>query len=165
MNVTLLISVGGIIILALAVYAGYLLWQVKKQENLKQEFQDIAVARRNANIFDNVNTLCMVGIQGQCDLSELSIRLCGILEYVQGENRIDVARYYPALSELHDIVRGMARGEERMALEKRERMEQDFERNKAEARLTDAILEELNQLQERIQPLAVTPKDTVSITQ
>ena len=153
MNVTLLAIAGGIIILGLASYAGYLLLQLKKQKDLQLQHQTLAIEKRNANIFDSVNTLCMAGIQGQCDLSEISIRVYCIMDYVQGEQRIDFDSVYPAISELYHIVKDMPRGEERQQLPKQERMKQNLARQKAEGRLTDAIVEELKALQTRIAPL------------
>lgn len=153
MNVTLLAIAGGIIILGLASYAGYLLLQLKKQKDLQLQHQTLAIEKRNANIFDSVNTLCMAGIQGQCDLSEISIRVYCIMDYVQGEQRIDFDSSYPAISELYYIVKDMPRGEERSQLAKQERMKHNLLRQKAEARLMDAIVEELKVLQKRIAPL------------
>ncbi|CAH8201831.1 MULTISPECIES: DUF2489 domain-containing protein [Vibrio] len=153
MNVTLLAIAGGVIILSLASYAGYLLLQLKKQKDLQLQHQTLAIEKRNANIFDSVNTLCMAGIQGQCDLSEISIRVYCIMDYVQGEQRIDFDSVYPAISELYHIVKDMPRGEERQQLPKQERMKQNLARQKAEGRLTDAIVEELKALQTRIAPL------------
>ncbi|WED21908.1 DUF2489 domain-containing protein [Vibrio sp. JC009] len=164
MSLTLLIALGVIIILALGGYAVHLLLKVKKQNQLRQEFMDISIAKRNANIFDSVNTLCLAGIQGQCDLAEVSIRVYYILDYVQGENRIDIEKEYPSLFELYGVVKNFARGEARQALVKKERMKQDLARNKAEARLTDAIIEELKDLQSRIQPWMKAPEDTVTVT-
>ncbi|MDE1340325.1 DUF2489 domain-containing protein [Vibrio aestuarianus] len=153
MNVTLLAIAGGVIILSLASYAGYLLLQLKKQKDLQLQHQTLAIEKRNANIFDSVNTLCMAGIQGQCDLSEISIRVYCIMDYVQGEQRIDFDSMYPAISELYHIVKDMPRGEERQQLPKQVRMKQNLARQKAEGRLTDAIVEELKALQTRIAPL------------
>lgn len=153
MNVTLLAIAGGIIILGLASYAGYLLLQLKKQKDLQLQHQTLAIEKRNANIFDSVNTLCMAGIQGQCDLSEIRIRVYCIMDYVQGEQRIDFDSSYPAISELYSIVKDMPRGEERSQLAKQERMKHNLVRQKAEARLMDAIVEELKVLQKRIAPL------------
>ncbi|MDE1248347.1 DUF2489 domain-containing protein [Vibrio aestuarianus] len=153
MNVTLSAIAGGVIILSLASYAGYLLLQLKKQKDLQLQHQTLAIEKRNANIFDSVNTLCMAGIQGQCDLSEISIRVYCIMDYVQGEQRIDFDSVYPAISELYHIVKDMPRGEERQQLPKQERMKQNLARQKAEGRLTDAIVEELKALQTRIAPL------------
>ncbi|MEZ9134155.1 DUF2489 domain-containing protein, partial [Vibrio breoganii] len=56
MNVTLLAIAGGIIILGLGSYAGYLLLQVKKQTELQKQHQALAIEKRNATIYENVNT-------------------------------------------------------------------------------------------------------------
>lgn len=164
MNMTLLLVVGGSIILGLALYAGSLLLKIKKQKQLQQEVMELAISKRNANIFDSVNTLCLAGIQGQCDLSELAIRIYCILDYVQGEHRIDVEKHYPSVHELYQVVKDMARGDARQALAKQERMKQTLERQKAEARLNDAMVEELKRLQIQIQPLSQAPSDTITVT-
>ncbi|EHH1102860.1 DUF2489 domain-containing protein [Vibrio parahaemolyticus] len=153
MNVTLLAIAGAVIIIALASYAGYLLLQLKKQKELQLKHQKLAIDKRNANIFENVHTLCQAGIQGQCDLSEISIRVYCIMDYVQGENRVNFDEVYPAISELYYIVKDMARGEDRQQLAKKERMQQNLTRQKAESHLTDAIIEELKVLQKNVQPL------------
>lgn len=153
MNVTLLAIAGAVIILGLAAYAGYLLWQLKKQKELQQQHQALAIEKRNANIFDNVNILCMAGIQGQCDLSEISIRVYCIMDYVQGENRVDFDQEFPAIAELYHTVKDMPRGEARQQMAKKERMQHNLIRQKAETRLNDAIVEELKALQQRVQPL------------
>ena len=153
MNVTLFAIAGAVIIIALASYAGYLLLQLKKQKELQLKHQKLAIDKRNANIFENVHTLCQAGIQGQCDLSEISIRVYNIMDYVQGEDRGDFDATYPAISELYHVVKDMARGEDRQQLAKKERMQQNLTRHKAEQRLTDAIIEELKVLQKNVKPL------------
>lgn len=153
MNVTVLAIAGGIIILGLASYAGYLLLQLKKQKELQEQHKQLAIEKRNANIFESVHVLCLAGIQGQCDLSEISIRLYNIMDYVQGDDRVDFDKEYPATAELFHIVKDMARGEDRQQLVKKERMKQTLERQKARSRLQDAIIEELTQLQKKVQPL------------
>ncbi|BDR14880.1 DUF2489 domain-containing protein [Vibrio sp. STUT-A11] len=153
MNVTLLAIAGAVIIIALASYAGYLLLQLKKQKELQLKHQKLAIDKRNANIFENVHTLCQAGIQGQCDLSEISIRVYCIMDYVQGEDRIDFDKTYPAISELYHIVKDMARGEDRQQLAKKERMQQTLARQKAESRLTESIVKELELLKKNVQPL------------
>ncbi|GLO59541.1 coproporphyrinogen III oxidase [Vibrio sp. MACH09] len=164
MDVTLLLIVAVVIVLGLAFYAGSLLLKVRQQKQLQQQVMDLAVAKRNANIFESVNTLCLAGIQGQCDLSELSIRVYCILDYVQGEHRIDVEKTYPALSELYQQVKDMARGDARQELPKQVRMRETLDRQKAEARLNDDIIVELKQLQQHIQPLSKGPSDTITAT-
>lgn len=75
------------------------------------------------------------------------------MDYVQGEQRIDVAKTYPALHELFEVVKDMARGEDRQELAKQERMRQNLARHKAESRLTDTIITELEDLRSRVAPL------------
>ncbi|MGF1698279.1 DUF2489 domain-containing protein [Vibrio lamellibrachiae] len=153
MNVTILALIGSLIIAGLACYAGYLLLQVKKQKDLQQQQHKIAIDKRNANIYENVNALCLAGIQGQCDLSEISIRVYNIMDYVQGDSRIDFDQHYPALSELYHVVKDMARADDRQALAKKEKMEQNLLRHKAEVKLAEAVVEELKTLQKNIAPL------------
>ena len=146
MNTTLLLVLGLAIIIALSAYATSLLLKLKKQDQLQRQQQKLAIDKRNANIFENVETLCLAGIQGQCDLSEISIRLCNILDYVQGEKRVDIQSEYPALYELFTIVDPMARGDDRSALPKKQRMQETLTRHKAESRLQDSIIDELKQI-------------------
>ncbi|WP_038185447.1 DUF2489 domain-containing protein [Vibrio rhizosphaerae] len=153
MNLTVLAMVGGLIVAGLASYAGYLLVKLKQQKALIAQHRELAIEKRNANIFENVNTLCMVGIQGQCDLSEISIRVYCIMDYVQGEQRVDFEKRFPAISELYHIVKDMPRGDARQAMPKKERMQQNLERMTAESRLEDDIIRELTSLKDMIQPL------------
>ncbi|MCG9785581.1 DUF2489 domain-containing protein [Vibrio mediterranei] len=150
---TLLAIAGAIIIVGLASYAGYLLLQLKKQKELQQQHRDLAIQKRNANIFESVDTICLATIQGQCDVSEAAIRLYNIMDYVQGNDRVDFDESYPATSELYHIVKDMPRGDARQEMKKQERMRDNLTRQKAEARLNDAIIEELKDLQQKVKPL------------
>lgn len=154
MSGTLLAIIGGVIIFALAGYAAYLLLKVRKQTQLQQQHQALAIEKRNANIFESVNTLCLAGIQGQCDLSEIAIRVYCIMDYVQGTARVDFEQEYPAISELYHIVKDMPRGEARQQIAKQERMRHNLTRQKAELRLTETITTELKILQKRVQPVS-----------
>lgn len=153
MNVTLLAIVGAAIIVGLASYAAYLLLQLKKQKQLQEQHQALAIEKRNANIYESVDVLCLAGIQGQCDLSEISIRVYCIMDYVQGDERVDFDTEYPAISELYHIVKDMPRGEARQEMDKKERMKQNLARQKAESRLNDAVIAELHTLKARVQPM------------
>ncbi len=75
------------------------------------------------------------------------------MDYVQGEQRIDFEKKYPAITELYHIVKDMPRGEDRQALAKKDRMDHNLQRMKAEARLSDAIVLELKELHQWVQPL------------
>ncbi|CAQ77917.1 MULTISPECIES: DUF2489 domain-containing protein [Aliivibrio] len=152
-TVTLLALLGGAIILALAGYASSLLMKLKKQKELQERHRKLAIQKRNANIFDNVVLLCQASLQEQCDYSEMSIRLYCIMDYLQDDDRIDVEKEYPALSELYHVVKDMPRGDKRQALAKQDRMKDNLIRTKAEARLQDAVKIEIQQLHDRIKPL------------
>ena len=67
-TVTLLAIVGALILTGLAVYAGYLLLQLKKQNQLLKQHQKLAINKRNANIFESVDTIWLAVIKGQWDL-------------------------------------------------------------------------------------------------
>ena len=152
-TVTLLALLAGAIILALAGYASSLLMKLKKQKELQERHRKLAIQKRNANIFDNVVLLCQASLQEQCDYSEMSIRLYCIMDYLQDDDRIDVEKEYPALSELYHVVKDMPRGDKRQALAKQDRMKDNLIRTKAEARLQDAVKIEIQQLHDRIKPL------------
>ena len=152
-TVTLLALLGGAIILALAGYASSLLMKLKKQKELQEQHRKLAIQKRNVNIFDNVVLLCQASLQEQCDYSEMSIRLYCIMDYLQDDDRIDVEKEYPALSELYHVVKDMPRGDKRQALAKQDRMKDNLIRTKAEARLQDAVKIEIQQLHDRIKPL------------
>ncbi|MGX9418605.1 DUF2489 domain-containing protein [Vibrio sp. RC27] len=151
MSLSLLVIVGGCIVICLACYAGYLLLQLKKQKEEQQKLHEQAIEKRNANIFEHVSTLSLVGIQGQCDLSEICIRVYCIMEYLQGPQRIKLENAYPSIVELYNVVKDMPRGEERSKLPKKTRMEQNLVRMKAETRLSAAIIEELKDLHQQVQ--------------
>lgn len=152
MSTTILAILGSVIIIGLASYAGFLLIKLKKQKQLIEISKQRALEKRNANIYDNVRTLCMAGIEKQCDVSEITIRVYCILDYIQGDKRIDFAKDYPAILELYHVVKDMARGPEREKLAKKDRMAQNLARLKAEARLEDQIIEELKQLKKYVEP-------------
>ena len=153
MSTALFAVLGAIIIIALASYAGFLLIRLKKQKHLIKIQQQRAIEQRNSNIFESVYTLCMAGIQQQCDLSEIVIRVVCIMDYVQGEQRVDFSVDYPAINELYHSVKDMARGEDRQTLNKQDRMKQTLTRQKTESRLTTTILDELANLKQSIQSL------------
>jgi hypothetical protein len=156
----LLVIIGSLIIAALAVYAVSLLLKLKRQEAIQQRNKDIAIAKRNGNIFENVNALCQAGIQEQCDFSEITIRVYCILDYVQGDDRVDFATAYPAMQELYDVVKDMPRGDARKEIAKKQRMTMDLARVKAESRLQEAIKLELHQLKHWVASLNANNKNT-----
>lgn len=139
-----------ITVLVLSAYAAHLLWRLKKQNTRTECKGQQKIRQRNQNIFDSVTTLCMVGIQGQCDLSEISIRVYCIMDYIQGKDRVNMEAACPALSELYHIVEAMPRGETRATMPKQVKMKEKALRLTSEARLSDAIIKELEWLKEHV---------------
>lgn len=150
MSITLFMIIGGVIIVGLAMYAGYLFAMLHRQNKHQQEtLASLGFEVRNDRIFDSVVTLCAVGIQGQCDLSEICIRLYSLVKCLQGSRKLSMDDEFPSISELYHIVKDMSRAEERQALPKNERMKQNLKRLKAESRLADDITEELTRLKQK----------------
>lgn len=137
---------GSAIILGLAIYAGYLLAKLRDQTQQQQALITKAIVQRNLKIIESVDVIALAALQQQCDLSEAAIRLYMIMDHLQGEMKIDFAIRYPALFELYDVVKDMPRGDARQQILKKERMQLDLVRVKAEARLVDAINHELDDI-------------------
>ena len=148
-----LLLCGMLTIVVLTYYAISLLLRLKKQTKQQELHSALAIQKRNVNIIENVMTLCLVGLQEQCDYSELVIRLYNITDYLQGDERIDMVTDYPAISELYDTVKDMPRGEERQTLAKKARMKDNLVRTKAEVQLKEKIKKEMQQLHDRVKPL------------
>ncbi|WP_068326310.1 DUF2489 domain-containing protein [Photobacterium jeanii] len=148
---TLWLGLGGSIVAVLACYAGYLLFKLYQQTQRHKAFLARAEAeqeqkrdQRNATIMDSVFIIADAGKQAQCDMSEVSIRLYKLMEVLQGDAALDFAATYPAMNELYHVVKDMPRGEARQTIQKKERMQLDLIRMKAEARLQDSIMLELD---------------------
>ncbi|MBE1277023.1 DUF2489 domain-containing protein [Enterovibrio baiacu] len=139
-------ALGGVIILGLASYAGWLLSKLRRQTRFQAAQQKAAITQRNNKIIESVDVIAMATLQEQCDLSEAAIRLFMIMDHLQGEKRVDYPTRFPALYELYDVVKDMPRGDARKAIPKKERMRHDLERMKAETRLQDAIKIELEEI-------------------
>ncbi|WWE60333.1 DUF2489 domain-containing protein [Parasalinivibrio latis] len=142
----LMLVAGGLIIFGLSVYAGSLLMKLRRQNQLQKQAMDDAISARNDKIIESVNVIAFAAQQKQCDLAEAAIRLYMIMDHLQGERRIEFPQRYPALYELYDEVKDLDRGESRKTLPKKERMQQDLKRMKAEARLAEAIQVELGEI-------------------
>ncbi|KDM92141.1 DUF2489 domain-containing protein [Photobacterium galatheae] len=148
-----LLVAGSLIVLALASYAGYLLYQLYLQKQRHKAFiaraeqqQAEAIVQRNTNILESVYIIAEAGKQEQCDMSEIAIRLYKLMTVLQAERSVNFSAQYPALYELYTVVEEMPRGDERKAMPKQDRMRDDMVRMKAESRLFDAIQQELAQI-------------------
>ncbi|MDV5172263.1 DUF2489 domain-containing protein [Photobacterium rosenbergii] len=150
-DMTLWLGLAGLIVAVLASYAGYLLFKLYKQTQRHKAFlaraqrqQEEGIKQRNANIMESVLIIAEAGKQDECDMSEIAIRLYKLMEVLQGDHRVDFACHYPAMHELYQVVKDMPRGDQRKTLAKKERMQLDLIRMKAEARLQETIKSELD---------------------
>lgn len=126
-----------LIIAGLAWYASRLLKKLK----LQQEVIAQAKIARTTRLKESIEIIAKAMQQGECNLSEGVIRLAMLLMPF-GKN----LQPYPAMMQLYEIVRHMPTHEARKTLEKRERMRFDLERESAEAKFEQDIMDELPRL-------------------
>lgn len=141
-----LVFVGATIILALAIYAGWLLAKLQRQNQLQKQQMQAALTQRNTKIVESVDIIALATLQQQCELSEAAIRLYMIMDHLQGEMRVEFPTRFPALFALYDVVKDMPRGQARKGIAKQERMQLDLIRMKEEARLEPQIFSELEDI-------------------
>lgn len=137
-----LLVVGAIIIVALGIYAGRLLYMLKaqhdKQEHVRQQ--------RLANMQSSIQTIAFAMLQQQCDLSEGVIRICRLLEALPINPLPNFEFKYPATHKLFHLVKTYPSHEERAALSKQVRRKQDNERHQFESEFESEILKEAEKL-------------------
>ncbi|WP_286233979.1 DUF2489 domain-containing protein [Thalassotalea sediminis] len=155
-----LIVTGGLIIAALAFYAGMLLKQLntqKKQQAQAQLIQQQHLAEHDKKILDSVVIIVRALKEEQCDLSEGCWRISVLLESLKTSS--ELASEFPSVFELYNAIKHMPILEERKKLEKRARMKLDLERMKAETRLQSDIHQDIERLHqyanERISTLSI----------
>ena len=141
-----MIALAGAIIFGLALYAGYLLAKLRGQNEQRLKLQQQAIKDRNQKIIESVETIALAALQKQCDLSEAAIRLYMLMSQLQGDKALEVASHFPALYALYDQVKDMARSDNRKTLAKKQRMQDDLTRLKAEAKLESSIQQELEHI-------------------
>lgn len=137
-------SLGGLILLGLAVYAGTLLARLKRQRDMQQQ----AIAARNERILDSVRVIAHAVQDGQCDYSEGAIRLTNLLDALQIKEGRVFASEFPGLYSLYEKVKEMPTHEARRALKRNEVMKMDLERSGYEAELEAQILKDVAQLKD-----------------
>lgn len=134
--------VGGVIILALAIYAGKLLAQVKAQRLRQTQ----AIKVRNERILDSIRTIALAVSQEQCNQSEGAIRLTNLLNALQFSEPREFANEYPGLYELYEKVKDMPTHEARKKFKRNEIMRLDMQRAGFELELAAQIKTEAAQL-------------------
>ncbi|WP_386689006.1 MULTISPECIES: DUF2489 domain-containing protein [unclassified Lonepinella] len=139
---TILLILGTLILLAMTVYAIYLLIQLRKQKRL---FTQAKLARMN-RIKESVTIIAKAMLVGDCNHSEGVIRLKMLLDPLGQKRLVD----YSAMWQLYEIVQDMPTHEARKALKKNERMRLDLHRESKESELEQHIKLEIQQLLEDI---------------
>ena len=126
-----------LVIVGLAWYAMRLLKQLKLQKTLITQ----AKLARTARLKESIEIIAKAMQSGECNHSEGIIRLSMLLMPFG-----KTLQSYVAMAQLHEIVRDMPTHEARKSLEKKERMRLDLERESAEAKFEQEIMEELHRL-------------------
>lgn len=158
-NWIILAIIGAVIIFALAVYAGKLLMQVKHQEKTQADAikaQQAKLAEHDTKIYDSVIIIVRAMKEAQCEFGEGAWRISVLLGSLKLGS--DITAKFPAIVELYESIKHHAILDDRKQLQKKDRMKQDVERMKAEAKLTDQISIELDSLYE----FAVAQKSALS---
>ncbi|PJG60462.1 DUF2489 domain-containing protein [Aeromonas cavernicola] len=137
-------SLGGLILLGLAWYAGTLLAQLKRQQVRQQQ----SIAARNEDILASVRIIAHAVRDGQCDYSEGAIRLTHLLNALQIKGGYPFSHEFPGVYGLYEKVKEMPTHEARRALKRNEVMKMDLERSGYEAELETQILKDVARLKD-----------------
>ncbi|MGX5915251.1 DUF2489 domain-containing protein [Aliidiomarina sp. Khilg15.8] len=116
--------VGALIIAGLAYYAGSLLAQLRRQRQLR----DSAVARRNENLYESIETIALAMQQEQCPLSEGSLRVTVLLDHLALPAGQDFPQRYPAIHDMYERIKHMPTHDARKKFPRKEIRKMDDER-------------------------------------
>jgi len=135
-------SFGAIIIVALGIYAGKLLFTLKQQKLRQQRARD----KRIGLIVQSIQTIAFAMQQQQCNYSEGAIRICNLLKALPIANIPDYSLIYPKLHNLFDKIKDYPTHEDRNTLSKQELRKQDRQREQFESEAESGIQEEIIRL-------------------
>ncbi len=133
-----------IIIVPLAVYAGTLLSQLKKQKEQEiatKEATEAALKKHDTKILNSVVIIVRAMKEEQCDIAEGCWRLSVLLDSLKLSS--ELSSVFPSIFELYNSIKHMPILAERKKLEKKDRMKLDFERMKVESELAPKIKEDV----------------------
>lgn len=142
---TILFILAIVIVVAMAVYAGYLLLALQKQRKAIEN----ARSARAKRIKESVVIIAKAMQNGDCNHSEGVIRLKMLLDPLGHK-----LKTYQAMYQLYEVVMDMPTHEKRRELKKNERMRLDLQRESAEADLEKKILLEIHQLLSDIEKIS-----------
>ncbi|RTE86653.1 MULTISPECIES: DUF2489 domain-containing protein [Gammaproteobacteria] len=128
-------ALGVAIILALSVYAGMLLSQLSKQRKENQAGEN----KRVAYIHESILTIAKAMQQGQCDLSEGSIRISVLLDNLPEAGSTNFDTRFPAIHEMYEKIKHMPTHGARKEYPKKEIRKLDREREALEVEMETTI--------------------------
>lgn len=138
--------VGVAIIAGLAFYAGSLLARLRKQ----REVRDQAIQKRNDNLYESIETISLAMQQGQCDLSEGSLRVAVLLDHLAlpaPKSEADTFdKQYPGIHTMYERIKHMPTHEARKQFPRKEIRKMDDERERYEVELADDIQADVSKL-------------------
>jgi len=143
----LYIVVALIVIVPLAIYAGMLLSQLKKQtadKAIAEQEKQSALKKHDIKILNSVVIIVRAMKEEQCELSEGCWRLSVLLDSLKLSSELNLL--FPSVYGLYNGIQHMPILEERKKLPKQERMKLDFERMKLEAELKSKIQQDVSEL-------------------
>ncbi len=138
---------GIVIILALSLYAGKLLKQVAQQKAQQQQAQlaqQQALNRHDKKVLDSVLLITRAMQQEQCEFDEGCWRLSVLLSSLKTVTGLPAQ--FPAIFGLYDEIKDFAILDARKALEKKERMREDYKRMTALAQMHEDVVTDLDAL-------------------
>ena len=136
-----------IVIVPLAIYAGMMLSQLKKQtaeQVITEQEKQNALKKHDTKIFNSVVIIVRAMKEEQCDISEGCWRLAVLLDSLKLSSGFN--DLLPSIYQLYNAIKHMPILEKRKELEKKDRMKLDFERIKLEAELAPKIQTDVEQL-------------------
>lgn len=143
-----------LIIVGLAIYAGYLFNQVGKQRKRQDELETAAadtIRQLGEDVLDSqvrsLKIFTRLMLQDEMNLTEGAIRIKVVLDHM-----LTVCQRgpYQAIYTLYDKTEHLARSEIRAKLPKRERMQQDMQRMALEAEYHDSVMLAVQQLHDEM---------------
>ncbi|MEI6893461.1 MAG: DUF2489 domain-containing protein [Colwellia sp.] len=145
------LSLGVIIILALAFYAAKLLKQVAQQKERqikaqknKQYAQQKALNNHDQKIFESVLLITRAMQQEQCDFDEGCWRLSVLLSSLKTLSQLPIKLL--GIYGLYDEIKDLAIRDARKNLTKKERMREDYRRTVALNKNHDEVVTDLDEL-------------------
>jgi len=138
---------GILIVLALAFYAGKLLKQVAQQKEQQQQAQlaqQQALNQHDKKVLDSVLLITRAMQQEQCAFDEGCWRLSILLSSLKTVTGLQAQ--FPAIFGLYDEIKDLAILDARKALEKKQRMREDYKRMTALAQMHEDVVADLGAL-------------------